>query len=68
MALPLILGLAGSFFGGAYLGTVINNATASPDIVINAGDNMENKLDNKDLILAGCLGITGWYVYKRFLK
>ena len=43
MALPLILGLAGSFFGGAYLGTVINNATASPDIVINAGDNTSRR-------------------------
>ncbi len=69
--LPVVLGVVGAFFGGAYIGTVINNATDNPDVIINAENGVitQNKqLDNQDLVIAGVLGIAGWYVWKKYLK
>lgn len=69
--LPVVFGVVGAFFGGAYIGTVINNATDNPDVIINAENGVitQNKqLDNQDLVIAGVLGIAGWYVWKKYLK
>lgn len=71
MALPLVLGVVASFFGGAYAGQVINNATEQPDVVINTDSvNQTNtkRLTGEDILIAGALGVAGWYIYKRWLK
>ena len=67
--IPLILGLTASFFGGAYVGTVVENATAAPQVAVQEASITENKsLSNKDLVIAGGLGIAAWFIYKKWLK
>ena len=71
MALPLlILGIGASFLGGTVAGQVISNATEQPDVVINTqGATVENKkLSKSDFLIAGALGVAGWYIYKKWLK
>lgn len=71
MAFPLILlGIGASFLGGTVAGQVISNATEQPDVVINTqGTTVENKkLSNSDFLIAGALGVAGWYIYKKWLK
>ena len=71
MALPLlILGIGASFLGGTVAGQVISNATEKPDVVINTnGATVENKkLSKSDFLIAGALGVAGWYIYKKWLK
>ena len=71
MVLPLIpiLGFAASFFGGAYVGTVVENATEAPKVEIQNATVAENKpLSRKDLLLAGALGVGAYWIYRKFLK
>lgn len=71
MVLPLIpiLGAAASFFGGAYVGTVIENATASPNVEIQQATVTENKpLSRRDFLMAGALGVGAYWIYRKFLK
>lgn len=69
MVLPLILGVATAFFGGAYVGTVVENATDSPSVQIQQATVAENKpLSRKDLLLAGALGVGAYWIYRKFLK
>lgn len=69
--LLLALGGVASFFTGAYVGTVVENANAAPTVQINS-DSMsvsENKsLSNSDLLKAGALGVAAWFIYTKFLK
>ena len=71
MALPLLLlGVGASFLGGTVAGQIISNATEQPDVVINTqGATVENKkLSKSDFLIAGALGVAGWYIWKRYLK
>lgn len=69
MVLPLILGVAASFFGGAYVGTVVDNATESPKVAIQQATVQENQpLSRRDFLLAGALGIGAYWIYRKFLK
>lgn len=71
MVFPLIpiLGATASFFGGAYVGTVIENATAAPDVEIQQATVTENKpLSRRDLLMAGALGVGAYWIYRKFLK
>lgn len=71
MALPFILlGIGASFLGGTVAGQVISNATEQPDVVINTqGATVENKkLSNSDYLIAGALGVAGYFIYKKWLK
>lgn len=71
MALPLVLGVVASFFGGAYAGQVINNATEQPDVVINTdsvNQTTGKQLTTEDFVTAGLLGVAGWYIWKKWLK
>lgn len=71
MALPLILlGVGASFLGGTVAGQVISNATEQPDVVINTeGTTIENKkLSKSDYLIAGALGVAGYFLYRKYLK
>lgn len=72
MALPFILlGVGASFLGGTVAGQIISNATEQPDVVINtqgATVTENKKLSNSDFLIAGALGVAGWYIWKRYLK
>ena len=71
MVLPLIpiLGGIASFFGGAYIGTVVENATESPKIEIQQATVAKNKpLSRKDFLMAGALGVGAYFIYRKFFK
>lgn len=69
MVLPLILGIGAAFFGGAYVGTVVENATAAPSVSIKDATVQETKpLSRADLLKAGVLGIGAYFIYKKLLK
>ena len=64
-----ILGVTAAFFGGAYVGTVIENATDSPAVQIQSATVAENKpLSTRDMLIAGALGVGSYFIYKKFLK
>lgn len=66
--IPILAGVA-SFFGGAYIGTVVENATDSPEVVIQSATVSENKaLDKKDFLIAGALGVAAYFIYKKLWK
>lgn len=69
MVLATILGVTAAFFGGAYVGTVVENATDSPAVQIQSATVAENKpLSRKDLMIAGALGVGAWWIYRKYLK
>ena len=70
MVLPLILGIGAAIFGGAYVGTVVENATAAPTVSIKDATLTEEPkaLTRSDLLKAGVLGIGAYFIYKKFLK
>ena len=69
MVLATILGVTAAFFGGAYVGTVVDNATDSPSVTIQQATVAENKpLSTRDMLIAGALGIGAYFIYRKFLK
>ena len=71
MLLPLILGGIATFFTGAYVGTVVENATDSPSVQIqqaNVSDGKNKSLDKKDFIIAGALGVAAYIIYKKLWR
>lgn len=67
--IPLILGGLATFFGGAYIGTVVDNATEQPNVLIQEAKVSENKpLSRKELLMYGALGVSAYFIYKKFLK
>lgn len=74
MVLPLIpiIGGIATFFTGAYVGTVVDNATESEKVVINTDSTSVSKqakpLSTKDFLIAGALGVGAYIIYRKFLK
>ena len=69
MILATVLGVTAAFFGGAYVGTVVENATDSPSVSIQQATVSENKpLSTRDMLLAGALGVGAYFIYRKFLK
>ena len=72
--MPIILwglGAIATFFTGAYVGTVVDNANQAPQVQIQSAETSvtENKgLSNSDLWKAGVLGVAAWIIYQKFLK
>lgn len=65
-----VLAAVASFFGGAYVGTVVENATESPVVAIQSATVTEkNKsLSTKNIAIAGGLGLLAWLVYKKLWR
>ena len=74
MALPLIpviIGAVGTFFTGAYVGTVVENATDSPEVVIQSAtvsDGKNKSLSTRDFLIAGGLGVAAYFIYKKLWR
>ena len=66
--IPILAGVA-SFFGGAYVGTVVQNATDSPSVNIQSATVSENQpLSKKDFLIAGALGVGAYLFYRHFWR
>ena len=72
--MPILLwgvGALATFFTGAYVGTVVDNANQAPQVQIStdSANITENKsLSNSDFVKAGALGVVAWLIYKKFFK
>lgn len=69
--ITLILGGLAAALGGAYVGTVVANATEAPNTVIQADTvkaNTISSMSNSDLIKAGLLGVGAYVIYKKVIK
>lgn len=68
--LTAILMATSCFFGGAYIGTVIDNANESEKVtIVTPNATVGNKaLDSGDFWKAGALGLVAFYIYKKFLR
>lgn len=69
----LVWGLSAiaTFFTGAYVGTVVDNANQAPQVSIKSDKtdvSGNTSLSNSDFIKAGALGLIAWFIYKKFLK
>lgn len=66
-----ILLLVSSALGGAYIGTVVANATESPSTVIQA-DKVNSfgssTVSTNDKVKYAILGVAAFMVYKKYLK
>ena len=66
--IPVLAGVA-SFFGGAYIGTVVQNATENPSVNIQSATVEENKpLSRKDFLIAGALGVGAYLLYRKYWR
>lgn len=66
--IPVLAGVA-SFFGGAYIGTVVQNATESADVNIQNANVSENQpLSRKDFLIAGALGVGAYLLYRKYWR
>lgn len=70
MILAVTLGAIASFFGGAYVGTVVSNATEAPDVAIQSANvQTENKpLSTRDYLLYGAAGIGAYMIYRKYFR
>lgn len=64
--IPLLSGVA-SFFGGAYVGKVVNDATAAPAVNIQSAEVAAQK-SKQDYLLYGLLGLGAYFVFKKVFK
>ena len=67
----MILGALACTLGGAYVGTVVANATEAPNTVIQADTvkaNSISSMSNSDLIKAGLMGLGAYVIYKKVIK
>ena len=64
--IPVLAGVA-SFFGGAYIGSTVNDAVEAPAVNIQQAEVAANN-KNKDLLLFGLLGLGAFFIWRKFLK
>ena len=69
MVLPLILAGVATFASGAWIGSVVDDATEQPSVTIQQATVTENKpISRKELLLYGALGVGAFIIYKKFFK
>ena len=70
--LALLLGGVATFATGAWIGSVVDDATEkTPVQIITQSANVDNgtfSLNKSDLIKYGALGLVAFYIYKKYLK
>ena len=69
MVLPLILAGVATFASGAWIGSIVDNATDQPIVTIQQATVSEEKhLTRKQMLLYGALGVGAYLIYRKFLK
>lgn len=69
--LTLLLGGIATFATGAWIGSVVDDATETPVQINTQTATVDNGLFNlskKDLIKYGALGVVAFLIYKKYLK
>ena len=71
MVLPLILGGIATFASGAWIGSVVDDATEKPVQITAQTATVDNggfSLSRKDLLLYGALGVGAYFIYRKYFK
>ena len=63
--IPLLAGVS-SFFAGAYIGNVVDEANKAPSIVIEDASVSAEKDATKKLVFYGIAGLAIYYVWRRW--
>lgn len=64
--IPILAGVA-AFFGGAYIGTTVNEAVENPAVQIQQAE-VAAQNRNKDMLIFALLGLGAFFIYRKFLK
>lgn len=69
MVLPLILAGVATFASGAWIGSVVDNATKQPSVTIQQATVSDEKpLTRKQILLYGSLGVGAYLIYRKFFR
>ena len=69
MVLPLILAGVATFASGAWIGSIVDDATEQPSVTIQQATVTEEKpLTRKHLHLYGALGVGAYLFYRKYLR
>lgn len=69
MVLPLILGGLATFTTGAWVGSVVDDATEQPSVTIQQATVEEKKpLSRNYILLYGALGVGAYMIYRKFFR
>lgn len=69
MVLPLILAGVATFASGAWIGSVVDDATEQPSVTIQQATVSDEKpLTRKQLLLYGALGVGAYVIYRKFFR
>lgn len=69
MVLPLILAGVATFASGAWIGSVVDDATEQPSVTIQQATVSDEKpLTRKQLLLYGALGVGAYLIYRKYFR
>ena len=69
MVLPLILAGIATFASGAWIGSIVDDATEQPSVTIHQATVSDEKpLTRKEMLLYGALGVGAYLIYRKFLR
>ena len=69
MVLPLILAGVATFASGAWIGSVVDDATEQPSVTIQQATVSDEKpLTRKQMLLYGALGVGAYLIYRKFFR
>ena len=69
MVLPLILAGVATFASGAWIGSIVDDATEQPSVTIQQATVSDEKpLTRKQLLLYGALGVGAYMIYRKYFR
>ena len=69
MVLPLILAGVATFASGAWIGSIVDNATEQPSVTIQQATVSDEKpLTRKQMLLYGALGVGAYVIYRKYFR
>lgn len=69
MVLPLILAGVATFASGAWIGSIVDDATEQPSVTIQQATVSDEKpLTRKQMLLYGALGVGAYMIYRKYFR
>lgn len=69
MVLPLILAGVATFASGAWIGSIVDDATEQPSVTIQQATVSDEKpLTRKQMLLYGALGVGAYLIYRKYFR